>query len=96
MAICISSTDYLLQPLIYMWIEYCFHGNSAGSSCNVGDPGLIPGSGRSSGEEVGYPLQYSWASLVAHTVKYGLNIDSLFVLLFLTGIVFYLYGKSHH
>jgi len=79
-----------------MWIEYCFHGNSAGSSCNVGDPGLIPGSGRSSGEEVGYPLQYSWASLVAHTVKYGLNIDSLFVLLFLTGIVFYLYGKSHH
>ena len=30
-----------------------------GSSCNVGDLGYIPGSGRSSGEGKGYPLQYS-------------------------------------
>ena len=29
------------------------------SACNVGDPGLIPGSGRSPGEGNGYPLQYS-------------------------------------
>ena len=29
------------------------------SSCNAGDPGLIPGSGRSLGEGNGYPLQYS-------------------------------------
>ena len=29
------------------------------SACNAGDPGLIPGSGRSSGEGIGYPLQYS-------------------------------------
>ena len=29
------------------------------SSCNVGDPGLVPGSGRSPGEENGNPLQYS-------------------------------------
>ena len=29
----------------------------------AGDPGLIPGSGRSTGEGIGYPLQYSWASL---------------------------------
>ena len=29
------------------------------STCNAGDPGLIPGSGRSSGEGNGYPLQYS-------------------------------------
>ena len=35
------------------------------SACNVGDPGLIPGSGRSTGEGIGYLLQYSWASLVA-------------------------------
>ena len=27
------------------------------SACNAGDPGLIPGSGRSAGEEIGYPLQ---------------------------------------
>ena len=39
------------------------------STCNVGDPGLIPGSGRSSGEGIGHPLQYSWASLVAQTVR---------------------------
>ena len=30
---------------------------------------MIPGSGRSPGEGTGYPLQYSWASLVAHMVK---------------------------
>ena len=36
---------------------------------NAGDPGLIPGSGRSPGEGIGYPLQYSWASLVVQLVK---------------------------
>ena len=35
------------------------------STCNSGDPGLIPGSGRSTGEGIGYQLQYAWASLVA-------------------------------
>ena len=29
------------------------------TACNAGDPGLIPGSGGSPGEENGYPLQYS-------------------------------------
>ena len=45
----------------------CFPYSSAGkeSTCNAGDPGLIPGSERSPGEGIGYPLQYSWASLVA-------------------------------
>ena len=38
-------------------------------TCNAGDPGLIPGLGRSTGEGIGYPLQYSWASLVAQMVK---------------------------
>ena len=33
--------------------------------CNAGNPGSIPGSGRSTGEGIGYVLQYSWASLVA-------------------------------
>ena len=44
-----------------------FPDSSAGkeSSCNAGDPGLIPGLGRSSGEGIGYPLQYSWPPLVA-------------------------------
>ena len=39
------------------------------STCNAGDPGLIPGSGRSTGAGIGYPLQYSWASLLAQLVK---------------------------
>ena len=39
------------------------------SVCNAGDPGLIPGLGRSAEEGVGYPLQYSWASLLAQLVK---------------------------
>ena len=39
------------------------------SSCNAGDPGSIPGLERSAGEGIGYPLQYSWASLVAQLVK---------------------------
>ena len=39
------------------------------SACNAGDPGSIPRSGRSAGEGIGYPLQYSWASVVAQLVK---------------------------
>ena len=47
-----------------------FPCGSAGkeSACNAGDPYSIPGSGRSAGEGTGYPLQYSWASLVAQLV----------------------------
>ena len=46
-------------------------GSSAGkeSACNAGGPSLIPGLGRSHGEGVRYPLQYSWASLLAQLVK---------------------------
>ena len=39
------------------------------SVCSAGDSGLIPGSGRSAGEGIGYPLQYCWASLVAQLVN---------------------------
>ena len=48
-----------------------FPGSSAGkeSTCNAGDLDFIPGSGRSPTEETDYPLQYSWASLMAQTVK---------------------------
>ena len=48
-----------------------FHDSSVGkeSACNAGDLGSIPGFGRSTGEGIGYPLQYSWASLVAQLVK---------------------------
>ena len=48
-----------------------FPGSLAGkeSACNAGDPSSIPGSGRSPGKGIGYPLQYSCASLVAQMVK---------------------------
>ena len=48
-----------------------FPNSSVGkeSACNAGHPGSIPGSGRSAGEGTGYPLHYSWASLVAQLVK---------------------------
>ena len=48
-----------------------FPGSSVGkeSTCNAGDPGSIPGLGRSPGEGIGYPLQYFWASLVAQMLK---------------------------
>ena len=51
--------------------EKGFPGSSAGreSAWDAGDPCLSPGSGRSTGEGIGYPLQYSWASLVAQLVK---------------------------
>ena len=39
------------------------------STCNAGDPRSILGSERSLGEGIGYPLQYTWASPVAQTVK---------------------------
>ena len=39
------------------------------SACNAGDSDWIPGSGRSAGVGLGYPLQYSWVSLVAQMVK---------------------------
>ena len=39
------------------------------STCNTGDLSWIPGLGRSAGEGIGYPLQYSWASLVAELVN---------------------------
>ena len=39
------------------------------STCNAGDPCSIPGSRRCSGEGIGYPLQYSWASLVPQLVR---------------------------
>ena len=55
---------YTVLILSYHWGFPC---RSVGkeSSCNAGEPGLIPGLGRSSREGISYPLQSSWASLVA-------------------------------
>ena len=55
-----------MRQVIYF---YLIHKGSKESACSAGDPSLIPGSGRSAEEGTGYPLQYSWASLVAPLVK---------------------------
>ena len=69
----------LLQNIEYIFLSLLviclyglgFPGSSAGkeSACSAGDLNSIPGLGRSSGKGIGYPLQYSGASLVAQTVK---------------------------
>ena len=55
----------------YFLVKLGFPDSSVGkeSTCNAGDLGLILKPGRSAGEGIGYPLQYSWASLVAQLVK---------------------------
>ena len=54
-----------------MFIIVCFPDSSVGkeSTCHAGDPGLIPGLGRSTGEGISYLLLFSWASLVDQLVK---------------------------
>ena len=54
----------------------CFLGSSAGkeSTWNAGDSGSIPGLASSPGEGIDHPLQYSWAFLVAQTVKNPLAV----------------------
>ena len=49
------------QQVYFLTPTLGFPGGSAGkeSTCNAGDPSLIPGLGRSPGEGNGYPLQYS-------------------------------------
>ena len=67
-----ATQDCTIQFLWFINFILGFPGSLAGkeSVCNAGDPGLIPGSGRSPGEGIGYPLKYaSWASLVAQLVK---------------------------
>ena len=57
--------------MINIYIITGFPDSSVGkeSACSAGDPGSISGLGKSAGEGIGYPLQYSWASLVAQLVK---------------------------
>ena len=59
------------MPFLYTDKEPGFPDGSVGkeSACSAGDPSSVPRSRRSAGEGTGYPLQYSWASLVAQLVK---------------------------
>ena len=66
-----SSVHGIIQARILEGVAISFPHSSGGkeSACNAGDPGSIPGLGRSPGEGIVYPIQYSWASLEAQLVK---------------------------
>ena len=61
----------MLSRFSHVWLCDPMNCSSAGKelACNAGDPSSIPGSGRSSGEGTGYPLQYCWAALMSQTIK---------------------------
>ena len=69
--LCIVAVKFLWLNLHDFSLFWGFSGSSAGkeSTCNAGDPGSIPGSGKTPGKGIGYPFQYSWDSLVAQLVK---------------------------
>ena len=65
--------NYFIFIYIYLYLDINLgisdSSASKESTSNAGDPSLIPGLGRSTGEGIGCPFQYSWASPVAQTVK---------------------------
>ena len=65
MIIILNSLSEKYWKITHVWI--IDYSSSAGKelTCNTGDLSLIPALGRSPGEGIGYPLQHSWASLVA-------------------------------
>ena len=64
---CTFSFSFVFPFSSFFSFPHSFLHSSVGkeSACNAGDPGSIPGLGRSAREGIDYPLQYSWASLVA-------------------------------
>ena len=69
-----------LEIIVCIGIEFQGFPDSSTSkesSWNAGDPGLIPGSRRSPGKGIGYPLHYSWASLVAQVVQNSAAVGKL-------------------
>ena len=117
LTILISKQSYLIVGLIcvslvskfsqHFWCNYLlFPYRSVGkeSACNSGDPGFIPGLGRSPGERNGNPLQYSclenprdrgaWQATVHGATRVG---HDLLTLLLLTTIHFFneLYTHTH-
>ena len=66
-----TSTQFIVLYLLGHLNYVSFPDSSVDkeSACNVGDTGSVPGSGRSAGEGINYPLQYYWSSLVTQLVK---------------------------
>ena len=65
-----KNVDFVFYlPFCWPYMGFPDSSVSKESTCNAGDPGSIPGLGRSPGKGIGYPLQYSWTSLVSQLVK---------------------------
>ena len=64
-----GTTDLASKLITYLKEKPVNYSAGNESTCKAGDPGSILGSERSTGEGIGYPLQCSWASLVAQLVK---------------------------
>ena len=62
-----NDPGYNQMPSVFRGFLHISIGKESVS--NAGDPGLIPGLGRSAGEGIRYPLQYSWGSLVAQLIN---------------------------
>ena len=71
MCICVSSfeRDRKKERKGLWFCNQTIASSAKESTCNARDPSLIPKLRRSYAEGIGYPLQYSWASLVAQAVK---------------------------
>ena len=63
------SVVWVLEWTLEEWASAPLLAQLVESTYNAGDPSWIPGWGRSTGEGIGYALEYSWASLVAQLVK---------------------------
>ena len=72
---CASLESEISDFSYYLILQRVFPDSSVGkeSTCHAGEQGSIPGSGRFTGEGIGYPFQYSWASPVAQLVKNPLH-----------------------
>ena len=64
-----TKTCFNIYKLCYLSTVTISSSAGKESACNAADPSSIPGLGRSAGEGIGYPLQYSWVSLVAQLIK---------------------------
>ena len=66
-----DTTERLQFTSLHCHLSRGFPNRSVGkdATCNAGDPSSIPGLRRSPGKGIDYPLQYSWASLMAQLVK---------------------------
>ena len=64
-----SSKTFILSSLTFRSLGFPDSSVGKESACNAGDLGSIPGLGRFPGERIGYPLQYSWASLVTQLIN---------------------------